>query len=177
MSQSVQLDAHSIDTPRVAEPLSLDTLSISHSVFSILKIMLKLASRKMTIIIHFVWVLIIISLQEATADMSSSSGNTETSNRVVVPRSTLHSNPAAGGGSNLHLSSAGHQQHRTAINRNTSGVEGGLVMVATSSATTPSSRANSAEPFSNVSKPVPSFILVLIQFCLRKKCLTLSSFL
>ncbi|XP_045036103.1 RNA-binding motif, single-stranded-interacting protein 2 isoform X2 [Daphnia magna] len=140
MSQSVQLDAHSIDTPRsaVAEPLSLDTLSSS--------------------------------LSEETSDMSSSnalaasaaaaaSSEKTTSNRVVVPRttSTLTSSTAttaAAGGSNVHLPSAGHQQHRTAVNRsNTSGGEGGLVMVATSlatsSSTASSSRANSAEPFSN----------------------------
>ncbi|XP_046455246.1 protein alan shepard-like isoform X2 [Daphnia pulex] len=138
MSQSVQVDAHSIDTPPVADPLSLDTLSSSSH------------------------------LKEATTDMSSSdslaaaaaaaTSEKSSSNRVVAQRT-----PA--GGSN-HLPSAaaaaaaaGHQQqqqHRTAINRsNTSGGEGGLVMVATSlaaassSSTTPSSRANSAEPFSN----------------------------
>ncbi|XP_059352663.1 uncharacterized protein LOC130700209 [Daphnia carinata] len=131
MSQSVQLDAHSIDTPRsaVAEPLSLDTLPSS--------------------------------LSEETSDMSSSnaaataaaSSEKTTSNRVVVPRttSTLTSSTAttAAGGSNSHLPSAGHQQHRTAVNRSNTSGEGGLVMVATSLAA-PSSRANSAEPFSNV---------------------------
>lgn len=71
----------------------------------------------------------------STATLTATSTSSEkTSNRVA----------RTAGGSN-------HLAGRTAVNRSntTSGSEGGLVMVASSLAT-PSSRANPAEPFSNV---------------------------
>lgn len=74
------------------------------------------------------------ALASAATLTTTSTSSEKTSNRVA----------RTAGGSN-------HLAGRTAVNRSntTSGGEGGLVMVASSLAT-PSSRANPAEPFSNV---------------------------